>query len=1497
MKNNYKNQLRSLILICLLSWISNAALQAQNTTINGPSTANVNDVDNYTVNVNTNDLFYYEWFATGGTTSSEQDDSVVVTWTTAGSNNMVTYDGEGDFNYYYGEKIVNVTSPPPPTPTPALSSVTQPDCNTATGSFTITNYNASHTYTANPSLGVIFSGATVTAPQGSYTITAASGGVSSNPSSNVIVNAQPNCGTSNDENYIHTIVPRAAVSSETGLDNLVDEDKIESITYFDGLGRPKQQIGLRAGGAEEDIITHIEYDAIGRQEKEWLPYAVASNNGGYIATAKSDTQTFYDARFLNEWNSGNEINAYAQKHIEASPLNRILEQGAPGKKGKVDKQSDLDETIKMEYATNVAGEVVKFDIIYPTGDRQKPELYYNGTYDANTLTKTITKTEHWHGLDLVNPRDRTSEEFKDNQGRVLLKRVHGVSELNVVPHDTYYVYDDFGNLTYVLSPKGTDLAIFQNTYTTSNVSGNYSELIANDGLGNPIVSGSGNVSVDVNATNKTLTVNFSVAFNAPVSLLSGPTVKLQNDVPNIMIGTIPSSTNEGYIVSIQEGYLNVSGTGTVTTLNQNFVLNLEDFSIDNNIIDDLGYQYIYDKQNRLIEKKISGKGWEHIVYDKLDRPVLRQDALMRGTDHWLFTKYDAFDRVVYTGKMLILGEDRASIQSYIDAETVFNENATTSANYIQGWSIYYTNSALSLSSIAANITELHTINYYDTYNSDLTTAFANPGSVFLANVGTNTKSLVTGSKVYVLDKSEWITTVNYYDDKGRLIYAGSKNDYLDTSDIVKYDLDDFTGEVLKTEAIHTKGNNSSIVVTDNFTYDHSGRSKMHTQTITGQTTELIAENNYDNLGQLVTKNVGGATSLPNSLQTLNYTYTIRGWLESINDHTSLGTDLWGFELSYSADGNILSQDWKTKSINTSGFPVSEGYNYAYNSMGRIIKAWDKGGYYDLNRTKYDKNGNVLALYREGAFRYRSGTLEKKFIDLLGYTYKPNSNQLLSVHDGAIALENPNNPTVGYNNAGFINGNTSGDDYAYDVNGNMTQDLNKNLTNITYNHLNLPKQHTFTSGNIMYVYDALGTKLEKKVTEGSSVTTTRYANGYVYKEDNAGEVLEFFNHPEGYVDASGSGYEYVYQYKDHLGNVRLSYSDTDGDGQIAAATEILEENNYYPFGLKHKGYNSSITGRDHQYGFGNREEIDELGLGVLDFGERNYQPELGRWFNIDPFAEFMRNQSPYNFGFNNPIYFSDYGGTIPWPVPEMFRNWIRKLGSLFGPRNGRNHNGIDINFSGGYNTDYGAPIVATHSGTVVRINSTNEGRAGRYIEIESPDGSFMTRYLHLSSIAVEEGQEISEGQTIGLLGGSGKGYDMKVDKKSPGYWAHLHYEIHRNGTPINPIGANGSLIDPQLWIKPHRNDFYDDFAYQDALYAYEYAEEDRRKGTGQSAQSEPESNNGGGRTPVIPLPSITPAPIVPIPTPLPGGTITPITPTPSPTPLPVVIPKPRPDHGN
>ncbi|SHL71445.1 RHS repeat-associated core domain-containing protein, partial [Flagellimonas taeanensis] len=135
------------------------------------------------------------------------------------------------------------------------------------------------------------------------------------------------------------------------------------------------------------------------------------------------------------------------------------------------------------------------------------------------------------------------------------------------------------------------------------------------------------------------------------------------------------------------------------------------------------------------------------------------------------------------------------------------------------------------------------------------------------------------------------------------------------------------------------------------------------------------------------------------------------------------------------------------------------------------------------------------------------------------------------------------------------------------------------------------------------------------------------------------------------DGNG-GYDYVYQYRDHLGNIRLSYTDGNGNGSIDPNTEIVEESNYYPFGLTHKGYNNVTSSYGNsvaqKWKFGGKEYEDGLNesIATYDFGARNYDPALGRWMNLDPLAEQMRRHSPYNYAFDNPVFFIDPDGMAP-----------------------------------------------------------------------------------------------------------------------------------------------------------------------------------------------------------------------------------------------------------
>ena len=81
-------------------------------------------------------------------------------------------------------------------------------------------------------------------------------------------------------------------------------------------------------------------------------------------------------------------------------------------------------------------------------------------------------------------------------------------------------------------------------------------------------------------------------------------------------------------------------------------------------------------------------------------------------------------------------------------------------------------------------------------------------------------------------------------------------------------------------------------------------------------------------------------------------------------------------------------------------------------------------------------------------------------------------------------------------------------------------------------------------------------------------------------------------------------------------------------------------NYYPFGLKHKGYNNvtSANGNSvaNDFLYNGKELQNELGLDWYDYGARNYDSALGRWFSIDNKAEIYVGNSPYHYSANNPL---------------------------------------------------------------------------------------------------------------------------------------------------------------------------------------------------------------------------------------------------------------------
>ncbi|REC60907.1 hypothetical protein DRF65_17870, partial [Chryseobacterium pennae] len=413
---------------------------------------------------------------------------------------------------------------------------------------------------------------------------------------------------------------------------------------------------------------------------------------------------------------------------------------------------------------------------------------------------------------------------------------------------------------------------------------------------------------------------------------------------------------------------------------------------------------------------------------------------------------------------------------------------------------------------------------------------------------------------------------------------------------------------------------TETVITENFEYDHQNRLLVHKHQVNSNPVEILTQNTYNELSQLESKKVGGV-SVGTSLQQIDYKYNIRGWMTKINDPANLNGKLFGYEIKYTNpvnplyataryNGNIAEIDWNTSNNN-----VLKRYTYDYYAdnklkFGHYSEPWataPQNSFYS-EYIIYDLNGNITQLYRNTK---NSTTGVAMQIDDLTYIYS--GNRLLNVKDNA------------QNNLGYVGG---GNTISYDDNGNMTSHPDKKISSIKYNYLNLPQQVTQDSKAINYVYRADGTKVKKSGTAGLA---TDYLDGFQYTESN----LKFVPTSEGYFNFENN--KYIYNYADHLGNVRLSYFK-NGTG-----IEVLEENNYYPFGLKHEGYN--ILGGNPSYNYKyNGKELQETGM--YDYGARMYMPDLGRWGVVDPLAEKMTRHSPYNYAFNNPIRFIDPDGRAP-----------------------------------------------------------------------------------------------------------------------------------------------------------------------------------------------------------------------------------------------------------
>lgn len=914
------------------------------------------------------------------------------------------------------------------------------------------------------------------------------------------------------ENYFYQRTYLEPVTTESPT-----AKQIQSVQYLDGLGRAKQSIAIKGSPLGKDVAVPSVYDSDGRQTKSYLPLPVDSQNGALLTTvSESAINTYYGV-----------ANAFSEIQAEKSPLGRLEKSAAPG----TDWKMSGSHTQTVAYQNNASGVVKRFKATTSWNNTTQindvtliiaPDDNYssNGYYNAGTLFKVVNTDEDGN----------ETHTYTNGMGQnILIRQVNKKPDGSIENLDTYYVYDEFGNNSFIIPPK------------------------------------------------------------ASVSALS------------------------------------------------------------QSVLDKLCYQYKYDKYKRLVERKVPGKDWEFLVYDKQDRVVLAQDAKLRGTSNnfgqqgWMFTKYDKFGRVVYSG-FFANTASRSSMQTALNNMSVNplnNEERSTTLITQNGLNIYYTKNAFPTGSIT-----VLGVHYYDDYPTGApvqpsqiqtqNTLGSAPTSITSNGLTSirSTQSMSTASFTRNIENNAWSSAFIWYDTQGRVIGTYGNNHlggFTKTETVL-----DFIGKIKETYTYHSRNTQSTqITVKDRYEYSPQNFLLKHFQKIGNNAEELLAEHTYNDLGQLINKKVG------NNLQSIDYTYNLRGWLTGINPNqiSNLGSKLFAYKIKYNTvegaetpnneyntfkvkpkyNGGIAEIDWKT--AYGANEPVRR-YGYVYDGANRL-----RAGFFQMESnpytkeyseiTDYDLNGNMTTLTRTGAVVNSVAEV----MDDLNYVY--DGNQLTYVEETG-----KGNAVSGYPIA------AKGLTIKYDGNGNMTDHLDKGFSAISYNFLNLPSVITSTtaSNSLSYIYAADGSKLQ--MTKGTEVTD--YLENFQYTSTAGAIVSSILANEEGYYDFVNS--RYVYQYADHLGNIRLSYTKNSSGGAI-----VLEENNYYPFGLKHKGYNTGdTTGNKFKYLYNSKELQSN---GNLDYGWRQYMPDLGRWNGIDQLAGSYHYASPYAYVLNNPVNLFDPDGRL------------------------------------------------------------------------------------------------------------------------------------------------------------------------------------------------------------------------------------------------------------
>jgi RHS repeat-associated protein len=881
-----------------------------------------------------------------------------------------------------------------------------------------------------------------------------------------------------NRNYIraNTISTRG-IQSWYQADQLAPGKKFQETVYLDGLGRQIQTVSKGTSPAPnnvwKDMVSFTDYDNQGRPVRNNLPYPTASDPGKF-KTNTGEQANFFAANY-------NESSPWGKNVYENNPLNRIEKTIDPGAY-RINNGIGISFDFDFNNSNNVDEKVHIWRIGYNPGDI--PVSSATDLYQKGTLVKSI----------LTDDKGKKVIEYKDLKGNAILKKVQlqeagaGLTD----EHDgwlcTYYVYDDFNQLRFTITPKAV---AYLNTHSwdlTQEIADELCFSYEYDERGRM----TGKKSAGVDKLNMVYDQRDRLILTQDGNQLNKSTPEWLVNFYDDQDRPVESGIFKSALTRDQlQADVNTAGVASSTT--------------------------------------VSGGTSLPPILEVYTRPSINPPPRYVASQEIIF--YPGFES--YTGDAFVAEIESApsgigtNINVVLVAQPPVNVNST--AYTALTYKYYDDHNYVNAKPFNNNYTNTQA---YSSADPDIEPII----------VTKRLRGMATGSKVRVLNTNTFLVTSIYYDEIGEVIQTLSDN-YKNGTDVVTLQ-HHFDGRIMSSYSQHGLPGGAFDgfgVLTKNI-YDKVGHLVSLEKKFGNTNFKKIADYEYDEFGRVKTKRLGQKPNTTDPLETLAYSYNVNGLLTGINKDYALSQnnfDQWnnyfGLYLGYENYDNqfanarfdhlITGVIWKTQGDNT-----PRKYDFTYDNAGRYTAAnftqktapsatgWSNATV-DLSESdiEYDENGNLKKLYRKGIV---AGNAASVYVDKLTYHYKPKaggewSNQLLKVFDNNPSLSATTNGKLGDFKDEVYNSNT--DDYAYDRNGNLEIDNNKKIRNgsaagITYNYLDKPEKIILENkSTVEFTYDAVGNKLAKRVTPASgSAKTTYYMGEYIYEDND----LQYIIHEEG-----------------------------------------------------------------------------------------------------------------------------------------------------------------------------------------------------------------------------------------------------------------------------------------------------------------------------------------------------------------------------------------------